>query len=402
MEHQTEITHSQSQPSNDPNNSSLPSTTKATTTTTTTKTVRQSITDYVARWQKFYNTFGLKFIVVASFIEHIIQGFVFAGGKAGFIGGPMPFIYRGFHLSAGRIQVLKTIAVSPWALKPMIGIISDTVYIYGYRKIPYIIITTIGAIISCMIIVFYYPSSAITFTVLLFFIFLQIALSDLLIEAKYAEKTKTDSSLSREVVTFVHAGGYLFQAISIIVMGTLLDLIPYQFIYMIPIPIFIVFLFPIFDNWIEDKKFKGTPPQPVLKYRPHTKNYIGAFEWSATRKKQLEDEPKLTNICPFSACMYRNDSKPDTLPQSIPIFAFDDAKMKKNKKIFGLAAIVGTISLFNSILGLFEIDTVFLLISSIFCALAMKTIVNFCLLSLISLNKYSSASSTNTTHKPII
>lgn len=336
-----------------------------------TKTFRQSLTDYANRWKKFFNTFGLKFIIVASLIEHIIQGFVFGGGKSGFIGGPMPFIYRGFHLSAVRIQVLKTIAISPWALKPMLGIISDTIYIYGYRKIPYIIITTIGAILSCLIIVFYYPESPILFTILLFFIFLQISLSDLLIEAKYAEKTKIDASLSREVVTFVHAPGYFFQAISIIVMGILLDAIPYQFIYMIPIPIFIVFIYPIVDNWINDEKFKGSPPQPVQKYKPHSKNFVGAFEWSLAKKKQLEDEPKLTNICPFSCCWFRNDNKRVPTTEAISIFSFDGVKMKKNKKIFGLAVIVGFISLFNSLLGLFEIDTVYLLISSIFCALAM-------------------------------
>lgn len=362
MEHQTtEITLSSPSSPDEPSKS-----------ITTITTVRQSITDYITRWRKFYDTFGLKFIVVAIIIEHIIQGFVFSGGKAGFIGGPIPFIFRGFHLTAGRIQILKTIAISPWALKPMIGMISDTVYIYGYRKIPYIIMTTIGAIISCVIIVFYYPSSPILFTILLFFIFLQISVSDLLIEAKYAEKTKVDPTLSQEVVTFVHAGGYFFQAISIIVMGILLDQIPYQFIYIIPIPIFIIFLFPIVDNWIEDKKFKGSPPQPVQKYKPHPRNFIGAFEWSLAKKKQLQDEPKLTNICPFSrCCWFRNDNKKYNKSESIPIFGFNGSKLKSNKKIFGLATIVGIISLFNSLLGLFEIDTVYLLISSIFCALAM-------------------------------
>ena len=361
----------QLQPNNDNTNPSSQPPPPTTTTTVVATTLHQSFTNYTNRWKKFYNTFGLKFIVVAILIEHIIQGFVFGGGKDGFIGGPMPFIYRGFHLSAGRIQVLKTIAISPWALKPMIGIISDILYIHGYRKIPYIIITTIGAIISCLIIVFYYPSSPIVFTVLLFFIFLQISLADLLIEAKYAEKTKVDASLSREVVTFVHVGGYFFQAISIIVMGILLDAIHYQFIYMIPIPIFIVFLYPIFGNWINDQKYKGSPPQPVQRYKPHPKNFVGAFDWSLAKQKQLEDEPKLTNICPFSRCWFRNDNKKDSTSQSIAVFAFDGAKMKKNKKIFGLAAIVGFISLFNSLLGIFEIDTVYLLISSIFCALAM-------------------------------
>ncbi len=330
-----------------------------------TKTFRQTIRDYTERWKKFYNTFGLKFIIVAILIEHIIQGFVFAGGKSGFVGGPMPFIFRDFHLSAGRIQILKTIAISPWALKPMIGIISDTLYIYGYRKIPYIILTTIGAIISCNIIVFDYPQSPILFAILLFSIFLQISVSDLFIEAKYAEKTKIDATLSREVVTFVHVGGYFFQAISIIVMGKMLDLVPYQFIYVIPIPIFMVYLLPIFDNWINDEKFKHTP-------QPLKRNYVGAFDWSLNKKKELEDEPKLTNLCPFGRCWYRNDNtRHPHKREKVPIFGFDGAKMRKNSKIFGLAAIVGVISLFNSILGIFELDTVYLLISSIFCALIM-------------------------------
>lgn len=332
----------------------------------------ESLIVYKNRWVRFYHTFGLKFLIVAAFIEYIIQGFIFAGGKGGFIGGPLAFIFRDFHLTAGRIQVLKTIAVSPWALKPLMGIISDTVYINGYRKLPYIIMTTLGAIISCLIIVFFYPSSPTALTVLFFFIFLQIALADLLIEAKYAEKTKLDPTLSPDLVTFVNTGVFFFQAISIVAVGYLLERIPYQFIYAIPIPIFVLFLFTIFDNWIKDKKNKGPPPhrEPFEIPRVHHEDYIALSEWKEKKKKKdLEDRPRLKNVCPLSFGWYRRKGREDE--RATPIIGFDDNKMRQNWRIFLLAVIVGLISLFNSTLGLFDVDTVYLLISSIFSALLM-------------------------------
>ncbi len=335
-------------------------------------TIIKSLCVYRDRWLRFYNTFGIKFLIVASLIEHIIQGFVFAGGKGGFVGFPIPFIFRDFHLTAGRIQILKTIAVSPWALKPLMGIMSDTVYIYGYRKLPYIIITTLGAICSCLIITFFYPSSPIGLTILFFFIFLQIALSDLLIEAKYAEKTKKDPKLAPEVVTFVHVGGFIFHAISIVTVGYILELIPYQFIYAIPIPVFIIYLFPIIFNWINDKRVKSATYDPFQKVSSHRDDYYNNMLLYRAQKDnipidEVDDIPILSNICPLSVCWFRKYD--NQLPTSM--FSFDSNKVKKNWKIFLLALSVGVISLFNSLIGLLNVDTVYLLLSSIFCALLM-------------------------------
>jgi hypothetical protein len=330
----------------------------------------KSLCTYRDKWLRFYNTFGWKFLIVASLIEHIIQGFVFAGGKSGFIGSPIAFIFRDFHLTAGRIQILKTIAVSPWALKPLMGIISDTVYIYGYRKLPYIILTTLGAICSCLVITFFYPSSPIGLTILFFFIFLQIALSDLLVEAKYAEKTKKDPTLSPEVVSFVHIGGFIFQAISIVTVGSILEYIPYQFIYAIPIPIFVIYLCPIIFNWINDKRVKLAIYDAFEQLSANRDEYY----YNKSRKHaerenisidEIDDIPKLSNIC----CCWGFRKYDDQIPA--PMFGFDKNKVRKNWKIFLLALSVGVISLFNSLIGLLNIDTVYLLLSSIFCALLM-------------------------------
>ncbi len=299
------------------------------------------------RARHFYHAFGLRFLLVTCMIEHVLQGFVFSGGGGGLIGAPIPFMFREFGLTASRIQVLLTICVSPWALKPLIGIISDAIYVRGHRKVPYILATTVGAIVSCIVIGAAYPESPVALTMLLFFIFLQIAVADLLIEAKYAEKTNQDPGLSLSIVVFVHLGGYVGRFCSVLLVGYLIQYVPLRYIYLLPLPAFIALLYPISQNWIEDSEWA-----PAL-YAPHK---------------------RLVNLVCARFGWYRKVAGAGVEAQwtrAVPLLGLDEEKVAKNARAFSLALVVGAISLFNNLIGLLEMGTLPLMISSVVCALAM-------------------------------
>lgn len=46
----------------------------------------------------------------------------------------LPYLFRAYSLDAPTVQVMNGLIFLPWAVKPMIGFLSDTVPIFGFRK----------------------------------------------------------------------------------------------------------------------------------------------------------------------------------------------------------------------------------------------------------------------------
>lgn len=299
------------------------------------------IHDSYARFMTLYHTLGLKLFVYVMVIEHLTQAFIFGGGSSGFIGTPILFIFRSFGtLTASRMQVLKTIAVSPWALKPFYGILSDCVYIGGYNKNPYIIISTFIALTSCVLIVFVWPVSPIVTVILFFFMFLQIAVSDLLIEARYISKTTKKNNISPDLVSFNDIVSCIAQLCSVIIVGLFIKYIPLHYIYLVPIPVFILILVLTDYNWIGDEDYS----------RVHFVN-------------------RLKNIFCNSRYLWFNNQKNTDAPRiKFPVIGYDAEKLKQNWQIFTMALIIGSISLIINAIGLFDVNTTVLFIISIICA----------------------------------
>lgn len=80
----------------------------------------------VSPWKWFrllIDTFGLHFILSLFFIQHVVKGFAFGGGTAGWIGMPIYYLYRELKIPASRMQQLRAVAITPWAIKPILGIL---------------------------------------------------------------------------------------------------------------------------------------------------------------------------------------------------------------------------------------------------------------------------------------
>ena len=297
------------------------------------------------RFRDLFQTLGTKFLIVVVLVEHLLQGFIFGGGGSGIVGAPIIYLMKAYKLSASRIQVLRTVAVSPWALKPLFGMVSDILYIGGYNKIPYIILTLLISILSCFVIAFIQPLSALTLTVLLFFVFLQIAVVDLLIEAKYTEKVALNPSVSPDLITFTSIGGHLGQILAIILVGIMVTYLPeLHYIYVIPIPILVLTLWPIYYNWIEDAPYDPEKQAPL-------KNLLYRFGW-------------YRKYCPGNPHINRST-------QLIPVVGLDLQKAKENRNIFLLGIIITGISLTSSLIGFLNVPTIWLFVFSLVSSLSM-------------------------------
>jgi len=88
-------------------------------------------------------TYGGKLLWMLWAAQHVIKGFA-----APFIHQPERFIYRDYHVSGPQLQIFAGVSNLPWALKPMTGMVSDMVPINGFNKSPYIVLASLGGVIS--------------------------------------------------------------------------------------------------------------------------------------------------------------------------------------------------------------------------------------------------------------
>lgn len=325
--------------------------------------------DTKRRFTELFQILGLRFTLMIVIIEHILQGFVFGGGTGGLIGTPIVYLMRSYGtLTASRIQILRTVAVSPWALKPLFGIISDTISIGGFNKLPYIMITLISAAIACLCIAFIQPLSPISITILQFLCFLQIAVADLLIEACYPKKINAkekekeeaeeekreeeEEGIGPDLVSFIGIGVGFCQVFSIILTGIILTYCAIEYlhyIYLIPVPFFLATLYPVYWNWLDEKESEPEDEIPhvnlfyrFLLYQKKSSNPGGSMMTVTMKKKKGNPKKKW-----------------------LPLVDMNIEKVKMNKNIFILSLIITTLSLTSSIIGLLDLPSLVLFVFSL-------------------------------------
>ena len=98
-----------------------------------------------------------------------------------------------FNLQPASSQVLRTTMAIPWGIKPVYGIISDSLPICGYRRRSYLFICAILAIFAFTVLSLESISSTVlAVTVCLFFSSLSTAVSDVVIDARVVEMSRLD------------------------------------------------------------------------------------------------------------------------------------------------------------------------------------------------------------------
>jgi len=299
-----------------------------------------TLQDGKRRFMALYNLLGARFMCVTIVVEHILQAFIAGGGSGGLIGTPIFLLLSNFQLSASRMQVLESVAVSSWQLKPLIGIISDSLYIGGYSRLPYMIVTSLMGIVSALLLVGLYPVSPLFFTLLLFFIFLQIATSDLLLEARYVETTRGKPDVRPTLYSFIHFCSGFCQLASILLVGLLIAYqIPLQWLYLAPIPPFAFLCFIVFANWVGEDVY--------------------------------DNSRALTNVLGRLCWFKEYDSASLNTFREMPVIGLDTNNIRENWRVFLLGTIIGGISMVMSALGLLELPTMYLFIASILAGLFM-------------------------------
>jgi len=195
--------------------------------------------------------FGYKLLSLLFVVQHLMRGFV-----DNFTLQAQPYIYRSYHIPAPQMQIYQGITQLPWALKPVIGLMSDVVPIGGYNKGPYMLIASVlGALAFTA--VGAYAGHGLTVGMLvigLFLCSLQISLCDILTEAKYSEKIRASPSHGPSILTYVWFGMQVGGLIGILASGVVISQGEPRFAYLISALPALAVAAPVLLGYIEEEK----------------------------------------------------------------------------------------------------------------------------------------------------
>lgn len=312
------------------------------------------------RFMELYVLLGKKFLCITILVEHVLQAFVAGGGSGGLIGAPILLILSSFNLPATRMQILETVAMSPWQLKPIVGMLSDGLYIGGYNKMPYMIVTALTGMLSAVALVSFFPVSELHFTLFVFFIVLPISTSDLLLEARYVEKTRDNSDARHTLKTFIHFCSGICQLLSIGVVGLLIMYkVPLEWLYLSPVLPFLLVAVLTYANWIGESMYNNA--------RPLTNVLCNCCWFKDYRFTSIDRK----NASPLERMEPSESSKFNYITRTTPVIAIDTEKIKENWKVVLLAVIIGSTSILTSMMGILELSTTSLFFASLFCEFLM-------------------------------
>jgi len=195
--------------------------------------------------------FGFELLSLLFVVQHLLKGFVHS-----LVGQAEPYVFRLYHVPAPQMQIYQGISSLPWALKPMLGLVSDVLPVCGYNKAPYMLITTLFGAVA-LILVGVNPNDSMTvrgLVICLFIISLQISTCDLLTEAKYAEKVKENPKHGPSLMTYVWFGMQVGGLVAVVASGFLIQDFGPRSPYLICVLPAAAVAIPIFLGYLQEQR----------------------------------------------------------------------------------------------------------------------------------------------------
>jgi hypothetical protein len=175
------------------------------------------------------NEYGARLLILLFASQHLLKGVM-----QQFQTSSVMWLLKEYQIDGPQLQIFVSIANSAWALKPMIGIVSDLFPLFGRRKAPYVIMASCIGVACCLTIGFSTKSSiGVSVVVLcLFGIQLQTSTTDLLTEATYSEHIQEKPALGPDLVSFVWGGITVGNMIAITTVSSMIVHFGPRYVYL--------------------------------------------------------------------------------------------------------------------------------------------------------------------------
>lgn len=208
------------------------------------------ISGYIARLK---NAFGFKFIFLIFISQCFIKGICFVIMTRGLL----PF-FKQMGLDAIQLQLYTAVALCPWTVKPLIGVLSDLIAIVGYHKrfmILFACLVGIGGAVG-MTLEIQNPVVSVVFLIMIHF---EIAVLDLLIEGKYAEHMREHPETGSDIVTLASLFQQTGFLIAIAFVGPLSDYYMFRTTHIIALVLTMLPVIPVWLGWLPETPIPNAP-----------------------------------------------------------------------------------------------------------------------------------------------
>jgi hypothetical protein len=197
--------------------------------------------------------FGYKFIFLIFLSQCLVKGIAFVIMTEGILP-----IFRYIGLDGVQVQIYGAIAMSPWTVKPLVGILSDLVAIMGVHKKYMSLFACIMGITGCIILVLqiYHPIIIVVFVCMVHF---QIATLDVLIEGKYAELMRAHPETGSDIVTMASGFQRVGFIIALCFIGPFADRQLFQASNIIALVMCVTPILPLILNWLPEIPIINAP-----------------------------------------------------------------------------------------------------------------------------------------------
>ncbi|CAJ1401374.1 unnamed protein product [Effrenium voratum] len=198
-------------------------------------------------------SFGWQFLLTIFYYHHVMKGFVLM-----YVYTSFDWVMASHHVRGPRLQALKTAALLPWVLKPILGIASDMFPICGKSKAPYIIMATLVGCPACCFIGCHEKldmshelktSAAVS---AFFCVGVQICTCDLLLEAVIAERVRKSPGQGPSLMAFANGGQTAGEAFAILTVGWALERYGPHGPCLLAVPLTFLALVPAMCNWLDE------------------------------------------------------------------------------------------------------------------------------------------------------
>lgn len=229
------------------------------------KDIIAEILDAPGALQRWYSMlceqFGEKLLILLFASQHMVKGLA-----NGLSGEAARWIYKQYNVPGPHMQVYGGVAGLPWALKPILGMISDICPIAGYNKAPYMLIASILGVIGYCAIGLGSTDVTIQVTVMMMFcIALQASTCDLLTEAKYAEALNKNPTYGPDLMTYVWSGINVAGIIALIAVGWMISTFGPRVPYLVAIVPAAFVLWPVWKNYLQESPRSAEEQERVTK-----------------------------------------------------------------------------------------------------------------------------------------
>lgn len=192
--------------------------------------------------------YGYKLLCMLFASQFVLKSFANS-----YTGSASVFIFRSFAVTGPQLQVYGALASLPWALKPLLGMLSDGCPILGYKKRYYMLLVSIAGVVGFCVVGLAPGLTLHAVIVAQTLISMQIAGCDLLVEARYASQMREKPEKGPDLMAFLHGGMTVSKLVASCSIGFVIDHMGPRAAYAICIPLAAFIVIPTIANFLEEK-----------------------------------------------------------------------------------------------------------------------------------------------------